>query len=253
MKIQVLGCCQGKLPGYYTTAFLLNDHILLDAGEIAELFRIEEQYTITDVLLTHAHLDHIAGLPFLGDIIFGGNQRSISITSIPEVIEVLHQHVFNNKIWPDFTQLPAEGPPVFRLQSIPPKNPCSIGEFEVIPFPMCHTVPSVGYLVRENSKALLYSGDTGSIVELMQIINHTENIKAVLLEISFPNRLKKLAQQTGHLIPALLSELLTKVDQNIPFWLFHMKPQYMREIFQECREFQERVRILQQGETLYLP
>ena len=87
MKIQVLGCCQGKLPGYYTTAFLLNDHILLDAGEIAELFRIEEQYTITDVLLTHAHLDHIAGLPFLGDIIFGGIKDLFRLPVYPKLLK----------------------------------------------------------------------------------------------------------------------------------------------------------------------
>lgn len=253
MKIQVLGCCQGKLPGYYTTAFLLNDHFLLDAGEIGELIRIEEQYTITDVLLTHAHLDHIIGLPFLGDIIFGRNQRSISIISIPEVIEVLHRHLFNNRIWPDFTRLPAEGPPIFSLHSIPPEKTCSIGEFEIIPFPMRHTVPSVGYLVRENDNALLYSGDTGSVLELIQIINHTENVKAVLIEISFPNRLKKLAEQTGHLMPASLNKLLSEMNRNIPLWLFHMKPQYMREITEECREFQGQAQILRQGETLYLP
>jgi len=253
MKIQVLGCCQGKLPGFYTTAFLLNDHFLLDAGEIAELLRMEEQYAVTDVLLSHAHLDHIAGLPFLGDIIFGQNQRSISIISIPEVIEVLHQHLFNNQIWPDFTQLPAAGPPVFKLHSIPPEKTYSIDEFEVIPFFACHTVPSVGYLVRENDKALLYSGDTGSVSELVQIINHTEDVKAVLMEISFPNRLKKLAEQTGHLIPASLNKLLSEVNRSIPLWLFHMKPQYMKEITEECREFEGQVRILRQREILYLP
>ena len=118
---------------------------------------------------------------------------------------------------------------------------------------MSHTVPSVGYLVRENDKALLYSGDTRSVRELMHIIQHTENIKAVLMEISFPNRLKKLAQQTGHLIPASLAELLPEIDKNIPILLFHMKPQYMREIIEECDEFQGRVRILRQGEILYLP
>ena len=253
MKIQVLGCCQGKLPGYYTTGFLLNDHLLLDAGEIGEVLRIEDQYNITDVLLTHAHLDHVVGLPFLGDVIFGQNTRSIFITSIPEVIEILHQHVFNNQIWPDFTQLPAEGPPIFRLHSIPPGRPCSIAEFEVIPLPMCHTVPSVGYLVREKDIAFFYSGDTGSIQELIHIINHTENLKAVLIEISFPNRLKKLAEQTGHLIPDSLNKLLAEISQNISCWLFHMKPQYSREIIQECHEFQGQVRILQQGEILYLP
>ena len=36
MKIQVLGCCK-EYPGFSTTAFLLNNHLLLDAGDMGEV------------------------------------------------------------------------------------------------------------------------------------------------------------------------------------------------------------------------
>ncbi|MEW6379647.1 MAG: 3',5'-cyclic-nucleotide phosphodiesterase [bacterium] len=253
MKIQVLGCCGGRLPGFYTSGFLLNDHLLLDAGEIGGVLKIEDQCQISDILLTHAHLDHVVGLPFLGDTIFGQIHKSISIISIQDVLDSLHRHVFNDQIWPDFTRLPGQhGQPVFRLQPLRPGLPCSIAEFEVISFPVRHTVPTAGYLIRDQETAILYSGDTGSLQDIIQAIRSAEKLKAAFIETSFPNRLKKLAEETGHLIPAALSTLLAELDPQIQVWLFGMKPQYLEEIAKECQEFQDRARILRQGEILHL-
>ncbi len=253
MKIQVLGCCGGRLPGFYTTGFLLNDHLLLDAGEIGGVLKVEDQCHITDVLLTHAHLDHVVGLPFLADMVLGQIRESISIISIQEVITSLHQHIFNGQVWPDFTRLPDRSKPTFRFQTVCPGLSCPVAEFEITPFSVCHTVPSVGYLIRENGAAILYSGDTGSVQEVIQVIRSTENLKALFIETSYPNRLKKLAKDAGHLIPAALGELLAELNPDIPVWLFGMKPQYIAEITNECREFQSRARILRQGEVLHLP
>lgn len=262
MKIQVLGCCGGKLPGFYTTGFLLNDHILLDAGEIGGVLKIEDQLHITDVLLTHAHLDHIVGLPFLGDTVFGQISESISIISIQEVIDSLRQHIFNNLIWPDFTRLPRQGQPVFQFQPVYPDHTCVVAELEFTPFSVSHTVPGVGYLIREKETGILFSGDTGRIEEIIQIIESAGKLKdvfklkAAFIETSFPNRLENLAEETGHLVPKALRNLLPELNPETSVYLFGMKPQYMEEITEEitdeCQEFQDRVHILRQGEVLYL-
>lgn len=253
MKIQVLGCCKKNVPGFYTTGFLVNDHLLLDAGEIGDILALGLQNRITEVLLTHAHLDHVIGLPFLGDLVFGQIQQSISVISLPEVITTLHQHIFNNQLWPDFTQLPTPKTPIFRLQPLPSLAQFSLGEFEITPFPMHHTVPGVGYFLRQDRVGLLYSGDTGNIRELINLIRTIDRIDGMLIEVSFPDRMDKLASQTGHLTPRSLHTLLMEIDPSIQLWLFHMKPQYIEEIVQECRDFQDRVHFLSQGEILYLP
>ncbi|MEW5803557.1 MAG: 3',5'-cyclic-nucleotide phosphodiesterase [bacterium] len=253
MKIQVLGCCGGRLPGFYTTGFLLNDHLLLDAGEIGGVLKVEDQCHITDVLLTHAHMDHIVGLPFLGDTVFGQIREPISIISIQEVIASLHEHIFNGQIWPDFTQLPDRERPTFRFRTIRPGQSYPVAGFEVTPFSVSHTVPTVGYLIREDESAILYSGDTGSVEEIIRVIKNARKVRALFIETSFPNRLKRLAEDAGHLTPADLGNLLAELNSDIPVWLFGMKPQYIEEIINECREFQSRARILRQGETLHLP
>jgi phosphoribosyl 1,2-cyclic phosphodiesterase len=48
---------------------------LLDAGTGIGDLALEDLRTIRHVFLTHAHLDHIAGLPMLVDSIFEENQR----------------------------------------------------------------------------------------------------------------------------------------------------------------------------------
>jgi len=253
MKIQVLGCCGGRLPGFYTSGFLLNDHLLLDAGEIGGVLKVEDQCHITDILLTHAHLDHIVGLPFLGDTIFGQIRKPISIIGLQEVLDSLHHYVFNDQIWPDFTRLPAaQGEPVFRLQPVQLGTVCSVAEFEVIPFPVRHTVSSAGYLIRQQETTILYSGDTGSLQEVIQVIRNSEKLAAAFIETSFPNRLRNLAEETGHLIPKVLDKLLPELDPQTQIFLFGMKPQYLEEISAECQAMQSRARILKQGEILYL-
>src|SRR5437899_11180143 len=63
--LRVLGCSGSIAAGSRTTAFLLDDDVLIDAGTgvgeltLAELARIEH------ILLSHSHLDHVLaiGLP----------------------------------------------------------------------------------------------------------------------------------------------------------------------------------------------
>ena len=48
------------------------------------------------------------------------------------------------------------------------------------------------------------------------------------------NRLEELALASGHLTPRLLEEELRKLDRNeVPTWVFHMKPQFMDELQNE--------------------
>ena len=74
MKVRVLGCSGSIARGSRTTAFCLDDRILVDAGTGVGDLTVEEMGNITHVFLTHSHLDHIAALPLLLDTV--GIQRS---------------------------------------------------------------------------------------------------------------------------------------------------------------------------------
>ena len=73
MRIRVLGCSGGIGSGSRTTALLIDDDVLIDAGTGIGDLELEDIDPIRHVFLTHAHLDHIAGLPMLADRVFDEN------------------------------------------------------------------------------------------------------------------------------------------------------------------------------------
>ena len=67
MKVKVLGAYGSEGQGQRPTAFLVDDRVLVDAGTVGGALSVAEQIEIEYALLSHAHLDHIAGLAFLTD------------------------------------------------------------------------------------------------------------------------------------------------------------------------------------------
>jgi ribonuclease BN (tRNA processing enzyme) len=65
MKIKVLGSSGTVAHEKNTAAFLIDGFMLFDAGTISRSLSSEGLSRITHIFLTHAHLDHVKGLPFL--------------------------------------------------------------------------------------------------------------------------------------------------------------------------------------------
>ena len=110
MKIKVLGSSGTVAHEKNTAAFLIDGFMLFDAGTISRSLSSEGLSRITHIFLTHAHLDHIKGVPFLVENRAMKNSRKfISIYSGRPVIQDLKKHIFNNRIWPDFSKIPSPG------------------------------------------------------------------------------------------------------------------------------------------------
>jgi cAMP phosphodiesterase len=249
MKFRVLGCFGGQGPGFNLSSFLIEDRYLLDSGAASSTLSFEEQTKIDHILLTHAHLDHICGIFFLADNVFGQRQTPITIYSIPFVINSLKEHMFNNVIWPDFTQIPNADSPVLVLKVIGEGISYSIGDLSVTPIAVSHNVPSVGYLVRGSRGAILYTGDTGPTKKIWKVVASVKELRAIIVEISFPNRLQKIADLSGHLTPQGLQTEIAKAGHSFPpIFLTHLKPQFLEEITQELQSSPQ-IQILEQGKT----
>jgi 3',5'-cyclic-nucleotide phosphodiesterase len=250
MKFRVLGCAGGEQPGRRLSSFLLNDHVLLDAGAAAAGLPLDEQARLRAVLLSHSHLDHVVGLAFLGDNLAALDHPSpVSVLSIPPVLKILREHFFNDLLWPDFTRLPSGDRPVFQLVPLQEGVETELEGLRVTPILVHHTLPTVGYLIRERSGAILYSGDTGPTEKLWAVARGCEDLRAVVVELSFPSRLETLARQSGHLTPRMLDEELRKLSRDVPAYLTHLKPAFIEEIRTEVRALGRRWTFLEDGET----
>ncbi|EXJ10582.1 MBL fold metallo-hydrolase [Nitrincola nitratireducens] len=118
MKVQVLGCSGGIGVGEFTTCVRINEDILLDAGTGLGCLTQAELTQLRHVFITHSHLDHVCLLPMLIDNQFELLTSPIHVYGVSPVLESLHQHIFNWKIWPDFTQLPSADAPVMAFTTL---------------------------------------------------------------------------------------------------------------------------------------
>ena len=232
MKLRVLGSAGAEMPDFKPPAFLIDEHLLLDAGTIGAVLTEEEQKKLQHIFITHSHLDHIRGIPALADnIILKNFQHSVSLHSIREVISAMQHHLFNNIIWPDFTSIPSSEHPVLALETIIPEKEYILSGYCIKGIPVNHTVPAVGYLVRHGGATLLYSGDTGPTEQLW---HHANGIDVLIVEVSFPDSMEALALLTKHLTSSLLKVELAKIAV-LPkrILITHPKPQYVETIRSE--------------------
>jgi ribonuclease BN (tRNA processing enzyme) len=251
MNVRVLGCFGSRVPGRFTSSLLIDQRLLLDAGTIASSMSLEEQAMVDDILLTHAHLDHIVDLAFLADNVMNRRKTPIRIWAPEPVLDALRNHLFNDFIWPDFTKIPSADSPVISLNSLPESGPVEIAGYTINYAQTNHTVYTVGYCLSSESGSLFYSGDTSTTEAIWEMAGSCPNLKIAFIETSFPNRLEWLAEVSGHLTPAMFKVELEKFgDRDVPIKVFHMKPQFLEELRTELAALNDRrLQILDGGET----
>lgn len=251
MKIKVLGTFGSEGPGQRPSAFLVDDRVLVDAGTVGGALSVPEQIQIQHALLTHAHLDHTAGLAFLTDTLaMVAPDRRVTTASIAPVIEALRTHAFNDTLWPDFTNIPSPGQSVLSFRTLPEEAESRVGELWVTPVVVEHTVPTTGFVIHDGETGFVFSGDTGPTRRIWQIAREMRGLKALIVETAFPNRLAALAKASGHLTPEMLRQEIPKMPPDIPIWVYHIKPQLYQETAEELANIDPtRIHILEQGKT----
>ncbi len=232
MEVSILGSAGSEAPGLNPPAFLVDNFLLLDAGTVALTLDKVAQCRVTHIFLTHAHFDHIKGIPFLVDNLAAMKQTcQILVLSGKEVISDIRKYIFNNRIWPDFTTIPDSENPVMRYEVISTRKPVVIGDYKIQATRVNHSVPGYGYLVEHTSGgALLYTGDTGPTKAIWRNMRG-HDIKALIVEVSFPDAMSQFAQAVGHLTPSLLEAEIQKMPC-IPekIYISHLKPHFRSQI-----------------------
>jgi ribonuclease BN (tRNA processing enzyme) len=232
MNIRVLGSSGSEIPSHNLPAFLIDEFLLLDAGTISRKLGQKEQCKISHILLSHAHLDHIKGIPFLVDNMAASNNGChVTVASGKDVISILQENIFNDKIWPDFTVIPDPANPVMQYQHVFPTAVLEIADYRISATRVSHSVPAYGYMIEDaRESCLVYTGDTGPTEELWQRMNGCK-VDALIIEVSFPDELTEVALASGHLTPSLLQAELQKI-KILPklIYISHIKPIYRKII-----------------------
>ena len=245
MKVKILGGHGGVTIGFQATSYLIDDKLLIDAGSVASTLSIEKQSHIDNILISHPHLDHIKDLAFLCDNCFGMRPTPFQVWSHPTVLGLIKAHLFNDTIWPDFSALPTPQNPTISFHALEPETTVEIGGYKVTPVPVQHPSDAMGYIVEKDGRSLLFTLDTAATERIWQRAKDFPTLKAVFTEVSFPNKLQKVARASDHHTPQTFAEELKKMPPHIPIILTHLKPNFRSELEQEIAELGEpRVQVL---------
>ncbi len=245
MKLKVLGCSGGIGGDSHTTAMLLDADILIDAGTGVGNLSMQELVKIDHIFVTHAHLDHVAFIPFLVDTVGFIRDEPVTVHATQETLKTLRDHMFNWHIWPDFTKIPDERSPYMRFETVSLGEVVEIAGRKITPLPANHVVPAVGYQLDSGQASLVFTGDTTTNDALWPVVNKISNLKYLIIESAFCEEKKEIAIRSKHLCPSLLVEELAKLERDAEIYITHLKQGEdaltMREIAASAKAFNPKI------------
>ena len=217
------------------------------------------QQHIKAYLISHAHLDHLAGL-----VLNSSDDTNKDILALAPTIEHLRDHIFNWKIWPNFGD---EGPGVplkkYHFVRLTPGEEHAITgtRLTVQPYALSHAgVTSTAFLLHAQDAYALYIGDTGAdeaehcdnLYRLWQAIAplvRQAKFRGMFVEISYPDP-RATTHLYGHLTPQWLMQELrrlaalvdvqqpTEALRGVTVIVSHIKPslQHAQSMSEQIRE-----------------
>ena len=231
------------------SCYVVNKCIAFDAGSLASGVSDQERSQIRDVVLSHAHLDHIAGLPLFIDDLFPLLTEPVRIHATEEVIEILESHIFNWQVYPRFSELRNDHGPVIEYRKITEDGVFEVQGLRVSALPVNHKVPANGFLIQSDSARLVLTGDTAETTDLWDVVNDCGPIDALLVECAFPNEFADLASISHHLTPEKLGSELKKITAAVDaIYVTNVKPAYRNVVLEQLNEIaDDRLHVLEVG------
>lgn len=249
------GIDETNLSAYMLAPKNTQQYICLDAGTINagiekaianNVFSISSNEVmrkyIKGYFISHAHLDHVSGL-----IINSPNDTSKTVYATRKCMQMMQEHYFNGETWANFGD---EGPGYqikkYHFQTLPFDEEVKIANttMTATAFPLSHGNPyeSSAFLIKNNTDAVLYLGDTGpdaveksdDLKELWKVVApliKDKQLRGIFIEVSFPNEQPDNALY-GHLTPNHLMNELLKLEefagkgtlQDLKIIITHRKP-----------------------------
>lgn len=236
-------------PRQHLCCFVIDDRVAIDAGSLAMATTDAQKRNIRHVVLTHAHLDHIAGLPLFIDDLFATLENPVCVHATREVADVLERDIFNWDVYPRFSELRNKHGEVMQYEIFECGTEFAAAHLKIRAAKVNHKVPTVGFVISDGAAKIAVSGDTSEMNGFWNLVNGEDKLEALLIECAFPNDLQDLACASHHLTPQTLRRELAKFTHaDCPIFVINLKPMYWEKIVAELSELEiENLSVLQVG------
>lgn len=216
---------------------IIDDRVAIDAGCLAMSCSDIQRENVRDILLTHTHLDHIAGLPIFLDDMFARLDGPLRVHATPEMVEILERDIFNWSVYPRFSELKNERGTVLEYFEFAHGDTFEVAHLSVKSIPVNHKVLATGFLISDGISSAAVTGDTAETDEFWQVCRYADDLKAVVVEAAFPNEFDELSAVSNHLTPIKLKAELEKFpERKCPVYVINIKPMYRETVISQLEE-----------------
>ena len=113
-------------------------------------------------------------------------------------------------------------------------------------------VPAIGFTVQNSHGSFGISGDTKTNETLWPALNAIDDLRVLVIEVSFPDELEELAAEAGHYCPKTLTRDLQRLRHTPDIWLTGMKPGAEQQILEQVlrAEPARNIQMLSRGTVL---
>ena len=238
LRVEALGVAGAPAPQRLTTTFRLSGGIVVDSGAAPHGIPVAERKEIAHLLLTHAHLDHTLGLPFLL-----GETRP-TVRGLKQTLDAVRSHLLDGHIWPDLSDLAT-------WEEVTPGDAFPLGPWEVEVGPANHTVPCVSYLFRATAYSIAILGDTRYDASVADWVAE-RSPSACVVEVSYADEVAAMARRFGHQTARDLKRWRSRIGRRCEIHVTHMKPSHEERIAAECAALKDpRLHLPKDGDVLH--
>ena len=232
MDIQFLPSCFGDPRFQMATTYVVNNRLAIDAGCLG-LAGLDLQEQVTDVVLTHVHLDHVATLPLFAVNRLQSGLAPARIHAPGDVLDAVRNDLFNDRLWPDLERLSTDAAQLIEFHELAVDTPVRVAGIEVVAVPIDHVLPTYGYLLGGSGCTVVVATDTRDTDLIWQRAAARDDLSGVLIEASFPESQAELAEVSGHLTPSGTARQLAKIGREVRAIAVHLKPPNREELVAE--------------------
>ena len=237
MRLRILGAHNFESRDTRMSSYLIDGTLALDAGSLTRSLTFDQQKELRGIILSHRHFDHTRDLLPLGLALFRGGDHTVDIYGIEDTIDFVVSNLLDTRNCPDFTKVPSADRPAFRFHVVEFHQEFEVLDYTVMAVPVPHAVPAAGFLVSSGGVKLFYTGDTGR--GFNDALNHVSP-DVLLTEVTYGNDNGSLADELGHLTPALLGEALADFKAELGYLptviASHMNPPWEQAVRVELKE-----------------